>query len=80
MWRSLARGYTALEFGFAAQAFEIAPNDRHRELPVASSVGDLAVARFQRVVDLDLVESFGVADIGEAEVEPLPPGSPLAGC
>jgi hypothetical protein len=47
MWRSLARGYTALEFGFAAQAFEIAPNDRHRELPVASSVGDLAVARFQ---------------------------------
>jgi hypothetical protein len=61
------------EFDFRAQTFQIAVNDSHGQLPAVAAIGDSAIGPLQRSVDLNMIESFGVTDIREAEIVLLGP-------
>src|SRR3546814_16354107 len=61
-------GYFPLELNLCPDAFQIAVNDRDRQLLTGPPVGDGAVPRRERSIDLGFIPSLGMSNIAKAEI------------
>ena len=66
-------GDCSLELDLGAKAFEIAVDESDGQFFACTPIGYRAVSRLELPVDLGFVPSFGVPDIGDAEVVLLSP-------
>ena len=62
-----------LELRFGTQGRQIAVHDGDRPGLAGAPIGDAAVMRLQRAVDLRLIPTLRVSDIGQTEVVLLGP-------